>query len=212
MRQKLVIRDDIIVDPPRGPIGISFSGGVESSLLVYLALKQLTEYPIHLFTVSVSFRNFNQHVVTGRVLEKICEITKNFNVFQHFTIGGDVSIIDKLFATPESFVTDYNIINSLLVGGNANPPDTVIKDTVFFKDGKGPMDRDRNPNIKRYIKRNFYRYAPFTNLNKQDIIQIYKNHGIDKSILPLTQSCWTDPPCNDCWFCFERNWGMQVLD
>ena len=43
MRQKLVIRDDISVELPKGPIGISFSGGADSSLLVYLVLNQIKE-------------------------------------------------------------------------------------------------------------------------------------------------------------------------
>ena len=212
MRQKLVIRDDIVVDLPNGPIGISFSGGVESSLLVYLVLSQLKMHPTHLFTISVDFRDFNQHFITARVLREICRITDNFNIYQHITIGQDKRIINHLFDTPKDFILNHNIVKSLLAGGNANPPDYVVKKSRFFINEKGPMDDERNPNVFRNIKCNPFLYAPFSNLNKQDIIQIYKDNNIDTNILPLTQSCAVSPPCGDCWFCFERNWGMQVLD
>jgi hypothetical protein len=212
MRQKLIIRDDIIVDLPNGPIGISFSGGVESSLLVYLVLSQLKSYPVHLFTVSVDFRDFNQHIITSQVLQEICRITNNFNVYQHITVGRDDSIINRLFETPKDFILNHKIVKSLLAGGNANPPNDIIKHTKFFVDGKGPMNNDRDPTVVRSIKCNPYLYAPLCNLNKQDIIQLYKDNKIDKNILPLTQSCWAAPPCGDCWFCFERSWGMQILE
>lgn len=212
MRQKLVVKDNIVVDLPRGPIGISFSGGVESSLLVYLVLSQLKTYPVHLFTISVDFRDFNQHVITAQVLNEICKITENFNVFQHITVSNDKNVISDIIKTPREFVLKYNIITSILGGGNANPPNDALQDSKYFKNGGGPMHDIRSPYVERGVKAGPFVYHPFTNLNKQDIIQIYKDHSIDKSVLPLTQSCWTDPPCNDCWFCFERSWGMQVLD
>lgn len=212
MRQKLVVRDDLVVDLPKGPIGISFSGGVDSSLLVYLALSQLKTYPVHLFTISVNFRDFAQQFITARVLKKICEITENFNVFHHITVSDDKNVINDIIKTPRDYVLKYNIINSILGGGNANPPVEVFQGTKYFKNGVGPMHDIRNPYVERSIKVSPFVYHPFTNLNKQDIIKIYKDHNIDKSILPLTQSCWTLPVCNKCWFCIERNWGMQVLN
>ena len=53
MKQKLIINDDISLELPKGSIGISFSGGADSSLLVYLVLNQLREETLHLFTIRV---------------------------------------------------------------------------------------------------------------------------------------------------------------
>lgn len=214
MRQKLIIRDDIIVDLPNGPVGISFSGGVESTLIGYLVLSQLKTFPTYFFTLSMLKRNFVQHYRTSIVLAELSKQTKNYNIFHHITCGNDDDDTTgkNMFNTPKDFVLNYNIVNSILAGGNANPPDEIVKSSRFFVGGKSPLDEDRNPNITRRIKCNAYLYAPFTNLNKQDIIQIYKDNNIDKTILPLTQSCWTHPPCGDCWHCFERNWGEEVLD
>ena len=214
MRQTLFIRDDIILSLPDGPIGISFSGGADSTLLLYLALKQLRRYPIYLFTVSVSFREFNQHHITANVLNKVCSLTNNYNVFQHFTIGNNSSAIDAMFDQPNKFALNYNVITAILAGGNANPPDDVVKDTHFFTadNGRPPLDNGRNPNYVRSIKQSPILYSPFVNLNKQDILRIYKDNNILDDVLPLTQSCWTHPPCGDCWHCFEKNWGLKFDD
>ena len=214
MRQTLTVRDDISVSLPDGPVGILFSGGVESSLLVYFALMQLTKYPLHLFTVSVSFRNFNQHIITAKVLSKLCEITNNYNVYQHFTIGNSMKAAETMFYTPYDFVLQHKIINCFLVGGNANPPDEVMVGTKFFNfTNRRPWNDDtRSPYVERPLKVAPIVYAPFTNINKQAVFRLYKDNGLLESVLPLTQTCAVDPPCGECWQCFERNWGAKFED
>lgn len=214
MRQTLFIRDDITLSLPNGPIGVSFSGGVESTLIAYFVLSQLKNFPTYFFTLSMLKRNFVQHYRTSLVLAELSKLTKNYNIYHHLTCNNydDNVTGSKMFDTPKDFVLSHGIIKSILAGGNANPPDDVVKNSRFFLNGKAPLDEDRNPSIVRSIKFNAYMYAPFVNLNKQDIVNLYKENGLDKTLLPLTQSCWTDPPCGDCWHCFERNWGEEVLN
>lgn len=211
MRQTLFIRDDIILSLPDGPIGISFSGGADSTILLYLALKQLRKYKLHLFTLGLGFRDLNEYHKTSKVLTKVCDLTKNYNVQHHFTLISDISEAEDMFRTPYEFALKHNIISAILCGGNANPPYEVLKDNDFLTsdNGKPPLDADRSPDIKRPIKENAVLYTPLTNLNKQEIFKIYDDNGVLEELLPVTQSCWAIPECGKCWHCFERNWGLK---
>ena len=189
MRQKLVIRDDISVELPKGPIGISFSGGVDSSLLVYLVLNQIKDEPVHLFTISTVKRNLSQHKITSDVLNKIFQVL------------------------PRKMLYEQQSIKSMLYGDNANPPaDCGIENFEKFEMFN---ENFRSPLYTRSVQVYPGQFCPLTNLNKQDIVKIYCEQEIIDTVFPLTKSCGSDygsNPCGTCWFCEERSWGLAVLN
>lgn len=214
MRQTLIINDNTSVSLPKGPVGISFSGGADSSLLVYLVLEQLKDYPVHLFTISTVERNLSQHKITADVLSKICQLTNNYNVIQHIsTCNTDIEGANLIQDLPIKMLYEQEIIKSMLYGDNCNPPaDCGINNIEQFEMFN---KRFRSPLHTRTSRLSLEQYCPLTNLNKQDICKIYQQQGILDSVFPLTKSCGTDygtEPCGTCWFCVERAWGMQVLD
>lgn len=210
MRQRLVIREDIILELPRGPIGISFSGGADSSLLVYLVLNQLKNYPVHLFTISTVERQLAQHKITADVLAKICTLTNNYNLLHH------VSVYDKntegaknIQTYPKQLLYEQQTIKSMLYGDNCNPKLEDIPNAKMFD------VQFRSPLHTRSMMISPGQYCPLTNLNKQDICKIYQKQGILESIFPITKSCGTPygtDPCGNCWFCIERSWGLEALN
>lgn len=214
MRQKLVITDDIVLDLPAGPIGISFSGGVDSSLLVYLVMKQFKNEVVHLFTVSTVERNLSQHKITSDVLNKICQLTGNYNVVQHMLIQNtNVEGAANLQVLPNKMLYEQQIVTSILYGDNRNPPKNCgidgIEQFEMFNESS------RSPNGYRSLMISPGRYWPLTNLDKQDVIKIYHQHNILDTLFPLTRSCGKEygtSPCGTCWFCKERQWGLDILN
>ena len=210
MRQKLIIRDDIIVDLPNGPIGISFSGGADSSLLVYLVLNQLRDHTVQLFTISTAERNLSQHKIAADVLSKLCKLTNNYNVIHHVSIcNTNVEGAKHIQFLPKKMLYEYETIKSMLYGDNANPPtDFGTKDSMFNIAFRSPL-------FTRPLQVSSGQFCPLTNLNKQDICKIYQKEGILESVFPLTKSCGTEygeKPCSSCWFCVERDWGLSALN
>jgi 7-cyano-7-deazaguanine synthase in queuosine biosynthesis len=214
MRQKLVIRDDISVKLPKGPIGISFSGGADSSLLVYLVLNQIKDEPVHLFTISTVKRNLSQHKITSDVLNKICQLTNNYNIIQHVSIcNNNDEGSAQIQVLPRKMLYEQQSIKSMLYGDNANPPaDCGIENFEKFEMFN---ENFRSPLYTRSLQVSLGQFCPLTNLNKQDIVKIYCEQGIIDSVFPLTRSCGSDynnNPCGTCWFCRERSWGLAVLN
>ena len=67
-------------------------------------------------------------------------------------------------------------------------------------------------NIKKLNKfANFI--LPFIDIQKDQTIQIYYNHGIEE-ILPMTHSCGSSElkPCGMCFNCKERIWAYNKLN
>lgn len=207
--QTLVITDNIKIKLPNGPVGINFSGGADSTILSYLVMSQLS-VPVHFITMSTVDRGCAQHKNTSDVIAKLCEVTNNYNIEHHLDIEPDATHgIQNLFKLSKKLLYVDNVINSVLTGTTANPPESVLEKFVHKEGTVEPVERD--PNILRPEQRMAGWYNPLTNLNKQDIMQLYAKHNLIESVFPLTKSCWTDygkPPCNNCWFCEEREWGL----
>lgn len=196
---------------PRGPVGISMSGGADSTIIAYLAMTQL-DVPIHFITMSTVDRGCAQHKTTSDVIARLCDITDNYNVVHHlsFAINAENGI-KNIFELSKDLLYKQQIVNSILTGITANPP-LDVTDQFTQRENVEPVDR--NPDESRALQRAVGWYNPLTNLNKQDIVQIYYDHGVHESLYPVTKSCWTDygvEPCGECWFCEERSWGEKIL-
>lgn len=210
---RLIINQDTVLSLPSGPIGICFSGGADSSLLVYLVLNQIKNETVHLFTISTVQRNLYQHKICADVLTEICRLTNNYNIIQHITVTDtDAEGIASIRLLPEQMLYQQQTVKSMLYGDNCNPSedDNIpgIKEFDFFN------EQTRSPLFTRSLRWAPGQYWPLTNLNKQDICKIYQAQGIADSVYPLTKSCSTDYdqlPCGKCWFCLERSWGEQVF-
>lgn len=198
-----------------GPVGLAFSGGADSSMLLYVLLKYASG-PIHLFTCSSKDRDRSQPYHALKVLSKLLDITARndvtFNV--HFVEKKNKNTIFTSIYT----VTKTLNINVLYTAGTSFPEKS---DLEKFK-----VDPELNPTwlydirdaeVEKplYFDNNFI-YAPWWNFNKKFISSLYHEYSLTDSLFPLTRSCenpeYATGHCGRCWFCAERYWAFGRLE
>ena len=181
-------------------IGIFMSGGLDSSAMLTLILKELAETN-RLKTVSLTA--FTLEKPTGEPLYAT-RILKKFE--DHFQVS--IMHVTNIPNTEEAIRQgrmDANVIvetckqfNGLmyLSGNNMPPPDIKI-----FKGGLGFT----------YKQTPLYQ-QPFLNLLKPQMTDILYKLATD-FIIPYTHSCsrQLSGKCNSCYSCKERSWGFEEL-
>lgn len=192
------------------PIGVSLSGGADSSILLYLLMKHATS-PIHIVTCgNMAKFNINVHHSVN-VIEKCIELTGNYNIKQHVYYVKEKTRDTWLHGMME-FVNNKTV-DMMYTGFTSNPPVEVTDKFIL------PMPADTGPRRGPDTKRESYPhpsvYTPFTNLDKQGICKLYENEKLLKKLFPLTHSC-EDPSfktghCGKCWWCEERKWGFGYI-
>ena len=206
----------------RGPIGISCSGGTDSSVLLYLLMKHSPD-KLHIFTTGNNDRNRYNVIVANNVIEKCIQLTGNSNI-EHHTSYCKTQTPDNLWPKLQKYHTQEQI-DVIYTGITANPPKEVI-DTF----GVETTQTTRDDNTKRKtlevdeLRSHKYWYMPWTNINKKIMAKIYKELNLLDSLFPVTRSCeyetnWFDRKhipdpgighCNECWWCKERKWGFEL--
>ncbi|SVB03881.1 uncharacterized protein METZ01_LOCUS156735 [marine metagenome] len=175
-------------------IAILFSGGVESTLLYYLTLNQsLPETNIKLFIVD----RYNN------------PIKRAFDLYNKLKVlWNDTRTSLSILSIPD-FILPHKKLNQeydcVILGLNKYPDDESIRPK--FKE-----NTFTDTNIKKLNKfANFI--LPFIDIQKDQTIQIYYNHGIEE-ILPMTHSCGSSElkPCGMCFNCKERIWAYNKLN
>ena len=186
--------------PEVDKIGIFMSGGLDSSAMLSLILKEL-DATSRLKTVSLTA--FTLEKPTGEPMYAT-RILKKFE--DHFQVN--ILHVNNIPNTEEAIRQgrmDANVIvetckqfNGLmyLSGNNMPPPDIKI-----FKGGLGFT----------YKQTSLYQ-QPFLNLLKPQMTDILYKLETD-FIIPYTHSCSRQlrGKCNSCYSCKERSWGFEEL-
>jgi 7-cyano-7-deazaguanine synthase in queuosine biosynthesis len=204
--KRINLSNDTVVDIPDGPIGISCSGGVDSSLLLYILMANCTD-TIHIFTLSNDRKGRANAVIVPKVIERCIQLTGNLNVIQHSYYAAD-QIENTLFDVPREYLKNKTI-SCIFFAITANPP----TDVVFTAQGSEQSNRDPST-IKKEIEHDGFLYQPFVNKDKKTIADIYKQLNLMETLFPVTRSCeqigkleYYDH-CGKCWWCEERQWGF----
>lgn len=192
--------------------GVCVSGGADSALLLYFTLMYSTN-TVHVFSLANQERWLRNTHAALNVISKCAELTGNYN-FVHHIHYDQVQTKENLFLLPNQYVND-NIISTICTGVTKNPP-IEVTDTFTLIDSEV---FERDPSVLRNVKQGNC-YMPWTNLDKQDLCSIYKQHNLLDTLFPVTRSCeWHDLPwpdagdghCGKCWWCEERMWGFGKL-
>jgi hypothetical protein len=200
---------NVDIEIPSDPIGLSLSGGADSSLLAFILLKY-SRSPIHFFTTVDTGSNQRNLHYAPLVIKKCIELTNNYNVHHHIKFVEQYDR-DQFFKHLE-YCVDLNQVSVMFTGTTALPPDSVL-DTFTIKLNPELYAR-RDPNNKKSVwSKNRKFYSPLINLNKTQIRDLYRELGIFDNIVPLTNSC-TDKSnridhCGQCWWCQERKWAFE---
>lgn len=199
-----------------GNIGVVCSGGADSSVLLYILMKNIPN-TLHIFTNGNSNRGFRNITVATQVVQKCIELTNNNNVRHHVTFTKSQSM-NSIFDYPFEWLNS-NQIDMLYTGVTQNPPKKVYEKFAMPLDD---FNADlRNPDEKKSEHPTENSYCPWTNYDKQSIAKVYKDLDLLESLYPLTRSCeWEkgdsapDPGlghCGECWWCCERKWAFGKL-
>lgn len=186
--------------PPVDNIGIFMSGGLDSSAMLSLILRELEETDR---LKAVSLTAFTIEKPTGEPMYAT-RILKKFE--DHFQVN--ISHVNNIPNTEEAIRLgrmDSNVIvetckqfNGLVyLSGNNMPP----SDIKIFKGSLGFT----------YKQTHLYQ-QPFLNLFKPQLTDILYKLGTD-FIIPYTHSCAQQlkGKCNACYSCEERSWSFEQL-
>lgn len=173
-------------------IALLFSGGVESTLLLYLISTEIVKrYPNKYLTLYLLDRH-NKPIEKARTVVNIVfnktklpvpvKILPIPKVLQH----REISIASKIIGLQHAIV---------VCGFNKYPDDDSIRPKHLA-------------NINENTKLKF----PFAHVGKNVIVQEFFNLGIS-DILPFTRSCGSDldMPCKQCFNCRERIWAYNTI-
>lgn len=205
--KKINLADNTVVQIPEGPIGISCSGGTDSSLLLYILMANTLD-PIHVFTLSNNKKGRSNAVVVPKVIERCIQLTNNINVVHHSWYAEDQTK-EALF-DPQHHAIKIGTIKNLFYAVTANPPLD-----VKFNSGVGEQESRDASVVKEEIAFDGHFYMPFINKNKKTISKIYQELNLMNTLFPMTRSCeeinrieYYDH-CGKCWWCEERHWGFD---
>lgn len=195
---------NVDIDIHEQSVGILCSGGADSSLLLYILMKNIST-PIHIFTCTNKKKNYSNLSVINKVITTCIELTKNNNVFHH------IHFVEEQTEDNMYLYSHFKLIKILYTGITRNPP-TEITDTW---NQPNTEHEERNPNIQRdFYHRNDTFYTPFHRVNKKVIAEMYKELDLLTSLYPLTRSCehelLTEGHCGECWWCLERQWAFDI--
>jgi 7-cyano-7-deazaguanine synthase in queuosine biosynthesis len=174
-------------------IHLLFSGGADSTILLYLLLLEQQKKPeleikcyglmMPKLTIKFSRCISILNVLEQRFKTKI--IFKNFD--KQFILREFAQLI--LSVEPGYVYSGCNKVLEFL-------------EPINYIEGDTPPVRG-HPFNEFHIR-------PFINMDKAEIISYYIQHNV-LDLLNMTHSCGYDmeTPCNGCYFCLERGWGLQ---
>jgi len=178
-------------------IAVLISGGIDSTLLLYLLAKEIAENKlnIQLHTVSSRIGLVNPERVKNiiRYIEQAHSINISYN---HFTPHGWIrDMVSNVF---EVYKSDYVFTGCNLVVTDAFTP------TKYIKNDTPPVRGE--PLNERHLR-------PFINYNKIKIIELYIQNSL-LDLLQMTYSCGASyvEECGECYFCTEKIWAMKKLN
>ena len=189
-------------------IGIKMSGGADSSLAAYLIAEYIIKnnlkieiYPIVIIEKDAPF----QDIFVSQVINFI-EKSINFK-FQDKIVKHHSSKNNKI-KTIRSVEEELKNFLDLIVSGV-----TQLPKTDDFCEPGGPDDHRKGifPTLW-----DDWIYAPFINLDKKELANLYEEHKLLDTLFPLTRSCVQETKefsnhCGICWWCKERLWAFGKL-
>lgn len=229
---------DLSIPDKFDKIGINLSGGMDSTLLLYLlgfVLRKKTGIKL----IAVTAKNLNKDI---RAPERVNVIIDKIHQMHGVEFVNEHAIhyiredADRCAPIKEMF--DQHRINLMIGGVTRNP---ISEAPVIVKNSSG-VDVDLSvgalpgrsiPNRRNWLMsvdgvisrvdenglrpNNFF--CPLNRVDKSFVAELYKKYKLLDTLLPLTRSCEGMAPstnnftveCGDCWWCLERKWGLNSL-
>lgn len=199
----------------RGKLGLAFSGGADSAILLYILLSN-TKETLHLYSFFAEHKKLIAEPITERVLQTCIDLTGNNNVVHHkeFIKQQTPALIHGLMFN--ALRTDG--LEKMYTGITKFPPDIIMDsfdENIKVNDPYVYEQRKETQVKSEYFGQSDKFYRPFVNLNKKNIFDLYKQFN-RFDLYKLTRSCENiNSPhvhCGKCFWCQERAWGFGFLE
>lgn len=214
-------------DIHEGNIGISMSGGADSSMVFYI-LAKYAPGPIHVFSCANGMTSYSEPIGALRVINWVIEKTNRKDIFFHTHWVNDKKIhnmwdkgiyknsnIEVLYMgltrpPPIGAITEFDIGNGIAYGDEW---DGRVWNQLYFT----PEDKETVLELFGYFPEDldFNAYTPFANTDKQGVADFYKFFDVEE-LYSVTRSCESmtlkEGHCGTCWWCKERIWGFGKLE
>lgn len=174
--------------------GLLLSGGLDSSILLYLLIKSNPSINLRIFTIP---KTDGAALYVNPIIDYY---NKKFNLcLPHAVHVGDPTVHHRKQSTTAVIdILQNHAVDYLFIGINQNPPE--------LNSLPGAPLRDKQSTHPKVI-------FPFVDMYKDEILQIMYDEG-QEDLINLTHSCTEQQVgrCNKCWQCTERAWAFKQLD
>ncbi len=221
MKIKL-LNDDYIEIPDDHSVGVGFSGGVDSTLLLYILLmhSRHTVYPL---TITVDNRFHRHREVASEVLAKCCKLTGNHDVIHSMIHCEDIdlSTTQNEPALKQNRFIKSGLIDRLFIGSNQLPPHGHLHTEDYKQNHQAEFARRDPDAIKPTSSHGGVFQYPLINYDKKKIRDLYNMYGIPDEVYSSTWSCsgfmdndmWSkNRHCGKCGPCQERIYGFGKIE
>lgn len=210
-------------------IGIGMSGGMDSSLLLWLLAHHISEneldVTIYIWTC-IHEEKPGQAIHAKKAVAFVKEEFPNVKFGEHMvrtTTAKDYIANGTKLAY--ELVRKYGI-TALYNGVTLNPPNEIGEAVWKHKWETRAMSRnwetrqkwiDSNP--QHVDKPSHIEYRPFIHSDKRIVLAFYKKYGLYVSLGSLTRSCegfiemtnYFTETCKECWWCIEKEWATAEI-
>lgn len=229
--------DDFFKENQYKRIGLKFSGGTDSTLLLFFLAKFITEtekYDKIIFPVLVRATNFeitkSYPGKTQKILELIRDMYPKVQIkditFRSYTRTGQYisqiyksHYIDKIFKE-----IDQELMFDIFLSGTTSNPTKKERELYKLDEYTGsPIVRDPET-IFDYWTDEQIKTRPWFLFDRKFIAAQYRKYNLMDNIYPLTESCGIEShqallgigakgfPCKKCYWCKEKFWAFGSYD
>jgi hypothetical protein len=182
------------------------SGGMDSAVMLFLILKEITDKQINanLTVFNVPNINDNAFVHSKNVVDYL---KKYFNITINLKNIGDGSAHHrKLINEPARALIENKIVDVLYSGQNQFPPESINWESYKALTADRFVRRDPDAPESMFVK------YPFIKLYKHHILELYNQFDI-LDLAYITHSCTREKEihCKQCLWCTERTWAFDQL-
>jgi 7-cyano-7-deazaguanine synthase in queuosine biosynthesis len=177
-------------------IGVMFSGGIDSTLILSALQKAKSKYRFNLTAYTVE--NNNGYDIHAKNILAM----KFFEGITHVNNVSNFGRLDGTIRESISYVMNLPDLDLLYTGVNANPPTKIV----------GAPNRFSAEQIRQFTKLR----CPFVELTKDYILQAYYQWDWlrEFNILEKTHSCTNlkQGSCHKCFQCLEKEWAFNQIN